>query len=285
MPRVVVYSRDSIRGRIVSKTLGLEGIRAAPRINHFETWEVIHDHAPRVIIVDARKNIPGEKSFLSTLSRRLPGSKLILLISPGDGSDFEELALPNIRRVDDPFDPEALLSAVREDLTPPPPPVKKWTRHVAPLLSWSAARVLKTIPILVTLVIGVILGYLYWCIDTLPEIDDMAEYAPYEASRVFSSDNVLLTEFYVERRTFISLDRIPEHVRNAFIAVEDARFFEHNGIDIRRIIGALAANIKEGGYVQGGSTITQQLAKLRFLKPEKTLTRKIQEIALSLQIE
>ena len=80
-------------------------------------------------------------------------------------------------------------------------------------------------------------------------------------------------------------DAIPEHVKKAFIAAEDTRFYRHHGIDFFRIIGALITDIREGSFVQGGSTITQQLAKMLFLKPEKTITRKIREIALSLQIE
>ena len=69
-------------------------------------------------------------------------------------------------------------------------------------------------------------------------------------------------------------------MKEAFIAAEDARFYRHHGIDLIRIIGALITDIREGSFVQGGSTITQQLAKMLFLKPEKTITRNSEEIEL-----
>jgi len=83
----------------------------------------------------------------------------------------------------------------------------------------------------------------------------------------------------------VALANVPPHVRQAFIAVEDARYFQHSGIDPIRIAGALWADIKAGEYRQGGSTITQQLSKMIFLKPEKTITRKIKEMAIALQLE
>jgi penicillin-binding protein 1A len=83
----------------------------------------------------------------------------------------------------------------------------------------------------------------------------------------------------------VSLSRVPEHVKEAFVAIEDARYFEHNGIDPIRIMGALYADIKAGDYRQGASTITQQVAKMIFLKPEKTIVRKTREIAIALQLE
>ena len=128
-------------------------------------------------------------------------------------------------------------------------------------------------------------GYIFWCIGNLPNLESLKHYSPYKASEVYSYDNVLLTEFYIERRNIISPDNIPQHVKNAFLAAEDARFYKHHGIDPVRIISAFFINIKEGAFVQGGSTITQQLAKRIFLKPEKTITRKVKEMALSFQME
>ncbi|MCP4691095.1 MAG: hypothetical protein GY859_23805, partial [Desulfobacterales bacterium] len=128
-------------------------------------------------------------------------------------------------------------------------------------------------------------GYLYWCISTLPDVDSLKDYAPFKTSKIYSYDNKPLAEFFVEKRTSVSIAKIPPHVINAFIAIEDAHYYTHEGVDVVRILGALVANVKEWEYLQGASTITQQLAKMVFLKPEKTLTRKIQQIALSLQIE
>lgn len=88
-----------------------------------------------------------------------------------------------------------------------------------------------------------------------------------------------------EYRKKASLDQVPKSVQNAFVSVEDVRFWEHHGIDVKRIAGAALANIKEGFGVEGGSTITQQLVKMSFLSPEKTLERKVQEAYLALKLE
>jgi penicillin-binding protein 1A len=88
-----------------------------------------------------------------------------------------------------------------------------------------------------------------------------------------------------EDRTNVSLRDVPLYVRNAFIAVEDVRFYNHKGVDLRRIIGALIADIKSGNFDQGASTLTQQLIKLSHLSSEKTFTRKIKEAILAIQLE
>ena len=88
-----------------------------------------------------------------------------------------------------------------------------------------------------------------------------------------------------EDRTAVSLEEIPQHVRNAFLAVEDVRFYSHSGIDIKRIFGALLADLRSGSLEQGASTITQQLIKLSHLTSEKTLERKVQEAILALELE
>lgn len=87
------------------------------------------------------------------------------------------------------------------------------------------------------------------------------------------------------KRTNISLNEIPTKVQEAFLAAEDARFYKHPGVDLVRIGGALVKNVKEGGYAQGASTITQQLIKLTHLTSEKTVSRKLQEAFLALQLE
>lgn len=86
-------------------------------------------------------------------------------------------------------------------------------------------------------------------------------------------------------RTFAPIEYIPDHVKQAFIAAEDLRFYEHNGIDVRRILGALLKNIKSFSYAQGASTITQQLIKTTHLSNEKRISRKVQEIILALRLE
>ncbi|MBI5074630.1 MAG: PBP1A family penicillin-binding protein [Nitrospirae bacterium] len=128
-------------------------------------------------------------------------------------------------------------------------------------------------------------GFLYWTLSDLPKVNAIEEYVPVESSRVYSSDGQVLAEFYVERRTFVPHYEIPTHVKQAIIAIEDVRFYSHPGVDLIGIARALSHDIRAGGMRQGGSTITQQLAKMLFLKPEKSIKRKIREAALSFQIE
>ncbi len=104
-------------------------------------------------------------------------------------------------------------------------------------------------------------------------------------SKVYDINGKLITEFFQENRTPISLDQLPNHLISAFIAIEDSNFYQHYGISIRGIIRALIENIKEGRIAQGGSTITQQLAVNTFLTREESLSRKIQDALLALQIE
>ncbi len=111
------------------------------------------------------------------------------------------------------------------------------------------------------------------------------EYQPKEKSQIFSSDKQLIGEIYNENRTYVELDNIPEHLKNAIVAVEDSRFYSHSGFDIIRLVKAIFVDIKEGELKEGASTITQQLAKNLFLTNEKTFTRKIKELFYSLQLE
>lgn len=104
-------------------------------------------------------------------------------------------------------------------------------------------------------------------------------------TRIFSESGQEIYRFGQEKRILIGQNELPEFFIKAVIAAEDSRFYRHNGLDIIAIIRATLSNLKSMGIVQGGSTITQQLAKNLFLKPEKTLARKIQEAILALQIE
>ena len=98
-------------------------------------------------------------------------------------------------------------------------------------------------------------------------------------------DRELLRLHAAEDRVSISLSEIPQHVRMAFVSAEDARFYEHQGIDLIRIAGAAWEDLKAGSYVQGASTITQQLIKLSHLNADKTISRKLEEAVLAYQME
>lgn len=123
-------------------------------------------------------------------------------------------------------------------------------------------------------------GYLYLRKD-LPKISVLKDYRPPVITTVYSDDNRKIAEFYKERRVVCPLSMIPETLKEAFIAAEDARFYHHKGIDFLSIIRAFIKNLEAGTIVQGGSTITQQVAKSFFLTPEKNYVRKIKEAVLA----
>ncbi len=100
-----------------------------------------------------------------------------------------------------------------------------------------------------------------------------------------SSDNLVTTKSGEQNRIFIDINQLQQHTVMAFVAAEDARFFSHNGIDIKRIFGALLSDIKAGYFKEGGSTISQQLIKNSHLSATKKISRKIQEVILALQLE
>ncbi|OEG70360.1 hypothetical protein ATZ36_01285 [Candidatus Endomicrobiellum trichonymphae] len=122
-------------------------------------------------------------------------------------------------------------------------------------------------------------------IDNLPSIKQLENYAPNLSSKIYDKDNNLIAEFFTERRTFIPINEIPVNLQNAFIAIEDKDFFKHWGISIKGIIRALSRILLKMKIAEGGSTITQQLAKTIFLTRDKTLIRKIKEALLAIRLE
>jgi len=121
--------------------------------------------------------------------------------------------------------------------------------------------------------------------DRLPQIDALVDYRPKVPLRIFTADGKLIGEFGEERRSVVRIDEVPPVMRNAILAAEDARFFEHSGVDFVGIARAALTNVVSGGREQGASTITMQVARNFFLSSEKTYTRKIYEILLALRIE
>src|SRR4029453_11634089 len=117
------------------------------------------------------------------------------------------------------------------------------------------------------------------------EVAALATYRPSVVTRVYADDGeTVIGEFALEKRIPLKYDEIPPVMKNAILAVEDARFYDHVGIDPIRIIGATWKNITSD-KVEGGSTLTQQLAKNLFLSKEQTLKPKMNEWSLALQIE
>jgi len=135
------------------------------------------------------------------------------------------------------------------------------------------------------LLAGAATAFYFTIIFDLPRLTTLKDYQPYIVSEVYSDDEVLIGEFFLERRTVIPLSQMPRFLIKAFVAAEDARFFEHRGIDYWRILGAAFRNIEAFDVVQGGSTITQQIAKSFFLTSERTFSRKVKEAILAQRIE
>lgn len=119
----------------------------------------------------------------------------------------------------------------------------------------------------------------------LPDVMTLKNYKPNLITEVYDDDGKLISEFYIERRVLLPLNKIPHLMKLATLAVEDDQFYKHKGFNFKRIIGALWSNIKAGGVVEGGSTITQQITKTMFLTPERTLFRKLREAVLAVRIE
>jgi penicillin-binding protein 1A len=147
----------------------------------------------------------------------------------------------------------------------------------------------RTILLVVLIALGLMAGgialALWYVSQDLPSLDTLQAYQPSLVSRVYSDDRQIIGQYYIERRLLTPLADIPQNLIQAVIAVEDARFFEHPGLDIFGIVRAFWTNLRRGGKVEGASTITQQLARSLFLSSERTYGRKIKELILAYKIE
>jgi penicillin-binding protein 1A len=135
------------------------------------------------------------------------------------------------------------------------------------------------------IVTGIMVGAFLGLSHDLPQIEGLKSFKPSAVSRVYSADQVVLAEFFDERRDPVSLAKVPMDLQKAMIELEDRRFYSHSGVDIRGIIRAVIKDILALDFAEGASTLTQQLAKTLFLNSKKTLFRKIQEAVLAIQIE
>ena len=155
-----------------------------------------------------------------------------------------------------------------------------WLQRAGKVAGWAAGLAAGGLVALLALV-GVALAVAY---PNLPEISSLMDYRPKLPMRVFSSDGVQLGEFGEERRQFVPIAQMPQVMKDAVLAAEDARFYQHGGVDYKGVARAAIENLRDARS-QGASTITMQVARNFYLSTEKTFTRKIYEILLALKIE
>lgn len=149
-------------------------------------------------------------------------------------------------------------------------------------------RLVKTLGVLAALgLLGVLIlvGMFFFISMDLPQINSLKDYNPPMNSKILSRDGEVLLEIGTETREVVPFEKIPKRVVGAFLAAEDDNFYQHEGIDYYGILRAFMVNLKEGRLVQGGSTITQQVAKSFLLSKERTISRKIKDLLLAHKIE
>jgi penicillin-binding protein 1A len=133
--------------------------------------------------------------------------------------------------------------------------------------------------------VGAALGVVYAHLQELPDITNLNEFKPSQATRIYDINGDLVSQLWLEQRTLVPLEKIPLSLQQAVISIEDQRFYEHFGIDVIGIVRSFITNVAHGGVREGASTITMQLARNLFLTPERTFSRKVREALLSMQIE
>ncbi|PVY91997.1 penicillin-binding protein 1A [Acidovorax sp. 99] len=155
-----------------------------------------------------------------------------------------------------------------------------WLRWLVRIALWiTGLAAAAAVGLALTIAVALSVAY-----PNLPDISDLADYRPKLPLRVYSAEGALLGEFGEERRNLTPIDEIPQVMKDAVLAIEDSRFFQHGGVDYKGVLRAGLANL---GRVksQGASTITMQVARNVYLSSEKTFTRKIYEILLTFKLE
>ncbi|MBN1959289.1 MAG: PBP1A family penicillin-binding protein [Desulfuromonadales bacterium] len=132
---------------------------------------------------------------------------------------------------------------------------------------------------------AILLGAYFYVSSTLPKVETLADYQPPLITQIYADDGTIIAEYSRERRILVPFEKIPKTLVQAFVAAEDSSFFKHQGLDFQSILRAALKNVKAGGIAQGGSTITQQVAKKLLLTSERTFTRKFKEAILAWRME
>ncbi len=145
--------------------------------------------------------------------------------------------------------------------------------------------IIKSLVLVIIAGFGIALGGFWALIKGVPKIEEIKGYAPVQGTKIYADDESLIGEFKIEKGEYVPISKIPEYLIKAVVAVEDSRFWLHKGIDFIAILRAITRDIQAGRIKEGASTITQQLAKVVFLSPEKTVVRKLREILLAFKLE
>jgi penicillin-binding protein 1A len=163
---------------------------------------------------------------------------------------------------------------------PPKPPLwrRRWFRRV--LIG------IGSLTLLGLLVVGIAVLWAFTILPrSLPSVTALETLQPIQGTKIYDDNDEAITELHVERRILVPLAQIPQSLRDAILATEDRRFYSHWGIDPIGVARAILQNYRRGRIVEGGSTITQQLTKVLFLTPDKSLERKLREAVLALELE
>ena len=145
--------------------------------------------------------------------------------------------------------------------------------------------VLIVFGLLFSIIAGAVGGVIGAYLRDLPAIEKLKVFEPDKVARLYDDSGEVFAEYFVQRRILIPLDQVPKDLINGILAIEDNNFYSHFGVDWRGIARAAIVNFASGKIREGGSTITQQLSKVLFLKPERTLERKVKEALVALQLE
>jgi penicillin-binding protein 1A len=165
-------------------------------------------------------------------------------------------------------------------------PVSPGTSVSAPLPFWTWQRLVIFAACLVGSILGGVgFGTLATFLGEMPLASDLRAFQPSLTTKMYDCNGHLITELFTEQRTLIRLENVPVHLQKAVIAIEDNSFYQHFGIQLSGIVRSVMVNVLHKRFAQGGSTITQQLARNMFLTRRKTIERKIKEVILALQIE
>jgi len=144
---------------------------------------------------------------------------------------------------------------------------------------------LAVLPLFVATLLGAVAGAAATNFVRVPRVSELETYRPDIITEIRGNNGSTIARYAIERRILVSRGQIPAVLRNAIIATEDKNFFRHGGVDVQRTVSALLANLRQKSFAQGGSTLTQQLARAIFLSPRKTITRKINEAFVAFEIE